>query len=356
MKKVKILLGISMVAALLVAMVAFSASAASMTLDVALSAEAVEVGDPVNATVSVENSADGLASFTVQILYDASALKLEKATAVDYDGVIESVYTEDGKVNVNFLVENIEAELPAISEVATLEFTALVAGEDAGITAKFPANTMMNSEAAKGEDAPTYVQPEDGIYDDAVVPAPKVDIVEEGALEPGEPDEPGEPGVSGAGSTSLTANGSVSLEVLAAYDSGTKVDNYRVDIAWENLAFAYTSTSETWDPDNYKYVSSETGTWDVKTIEEAVTVANHSSQGITINAAAASIIDGVELALTDGAASLGDAINGATSTSFTLTADGTLPKDHNGKIGTVTVTIGGIPDDYEPVEVPGATE
>ncbi len=150
-----------------------------------------------------------------------------------------------------------------------------------------------------------------------------------------------------AGSASKEAVGAFdAIDVTATYASGEKVPSYLIDLEWENLAFTYTSTNETWDTDEYKWVASVGGSWSAA-IEDAVTVTNHSSVGVTAKAAYASA-EGYEAAIGTIDTELKTlGIGGAadSSVAYDLSMSGTLPQGtEDAVIGTVTITIADIVD------------
>lgn len=340
MKRVKTLIGIAMIAIMVVAMCAFSASAA-MTLNVQLDKTQVEVGDTVEATVSVNQPAADLASFTVQILYDAEALELNEAVAKDYSGTVESVYTEAGKINVNFFTEDLDTSLPEISTIfETLTFTAKVVKADVALTAKFPDESMMTTEAAKA-DTPTYVEPGDNTYDDSEVSADSFEIVEEGTL--------GEEVVT-SGSKTFTSvaapDNTVDIDVAGVVVDGGAVDHYKVVIEWANMDFTYTTDAINWNVNTHMWdsIEGEEAAW---TGEGIITITNHSSLDVKATASYAAVANGnTELAFTNNEAQIAapavseslEAITTAPVQTIGVTVSaGTITE--SGKIGTINVSI-----------------
>lgn len=144
--------------------------------------------------------------------------------------------------------------------------------------------------------------------------------------------------------------GSAVANVTGTYKEGQSgAARYKVDIAWTDLSFTYTSGSEgTWDPDTHTYNGATEGGWGSQS--GTITVTNHSNAGITATPAyeaktgyesAGMAFTGISLQL--GTADNGNGENGAgkeTGGTLTVTPTGTLPENTNGDtIGTITVTI-----------------
>ena len=138
-----------------------------------------------------------------------------------------------------------------------------------------------------------------------------------------------------------------SKDVTAKYEkTETEEAIYNVDIAWGDLTFTYSETTEkTWNPDTHTYDEAVTGGWD-KT-ESSVTVTNHSNVAVDVAMSVTPVAGtGVNVSLTGGSATLaagveGD-VSGAASVTGTLKISGT-PNDTvteaGVKVGEITVTI-----------------
>lgn len=292
MKRVKSIIGIIMVAAMIAVMAAFSASAAPMALNVAVNAGKVEVGQEVIATASVDGfPAEGLYTFTVKITYDATALKLTKVEPVNYGAMVtvepDEALNANGVVAINWISGEIDKAITGVNDVAVLTFEALSEDAGAAISAAFPANSMLTlDEALKLENGeiPNYVQPGDDTYSDAVVPAPPVEIVPEGSLDD---EEPGEGNTGSMAGESTGATGYSETVVMGTYAIGDRTNMYRVVVSWGSMEFTYTEADETWDPADHAWeLDDETavGIWTPAEdgVSNKISFVNHSSQPVTI--------------------------------------------------------------------------
>lgn len=144
--------------------------------------------------------------------------------------------------------------------------------------------------------------------------------------------------------------GSAVANVTGTYEKGQSgAAIYKVDIAWTDLSFTYTSGSQgTWDPDSHTYTGAAEGGWGSQS--GTITVTNHSNAGITATPSYEATTGyesaGMEFTQTSlqlGTADNGNGENGAgkeTGGTLTVTPTGTLPENTNGDtIGTITVTI-----------------
>lgn len=347
MKRVKTLIGIAIIAVMVVAMCAFSASAA-MTLNVSLDKSQVEVGDTVKATVSVENYETVLAGFAVTINYDADAFTLTAVDPVDYgaQAVVdpEDLADADGSVTLVWFTAD-PAGIATVNKLADLTFTAKAEADSSSISAGFKEDGMVNA-----GDTPTPVDPESGVYDDAVVEAPAVDVVPEGSLG-GE--DPAEGDTGSANNDSNGAAGSSSVDVKGTYAIGERTDMYRVIVNWGSMVFTYTEADETWDPADHAWeLDDETavGTWTPAEdgVSNKVSFINHSSQPVTItlgfsDSLAEDTITGTWSAETvslDAVSGLGnEAVMDEDAATLALSGKLTDETLNNTVIGTVTATI-----------------
>ena len=138
-----------------------------------------------------------------------------------------------------------------------------------------------------------------------------------------------------------------SHDVTAKYEKSENEEAiYNVDIAWGDLTFTYSETTEkTWDPDTHTYDTETSGGWD-KT-ETTIKVTNHSNVSVDVVMSVTPVAGtGVNVSLTGGNATLaagveGD-VSGAASVTGTLKISGT-PNDTvteaGVKVGEITVTI-----------------
>ncbi len=138
-----------------------------------------------------------------------------------------------------------------------------------------------------------------------------------------------------------------SKDVTAKYEKAeTEEPIYNVDIAWGDLTFTYSETTEKiWNPDTHTYSTDVTGSWD-KT-ETTIKVTNHSNVAVAVAMSVVPVADtGVNVVLTGGNATLpagveGD-VDGAASVTGKLTISGkpnnTVTKD-GVKVAEITVVI-----------------
>jgi len=138
-----------------------------------------------------------------------------------------------------------------------------------------------------------------------------------------------------------------SKDVTAKYEkTETEEAIYNVDIAWGDLTFTYSETTEkTWNPDTHTYDTETSGGWD-KT-ETTIKVTNHSNVSVDVAMSVAPVAGtGVNVSLTGGngtlAAGVEGDVSGAASVTGTLKISGT-PNDTvteaGVKVGEITVTI-----------------
>lgn len=147
-----------------------------------------------------------------------------------------------------------------------------------------------------------------------------------------------------------TTNGS--KDVTATYvDDKTTI--YGVDIIWGSMEFTYTSSQDGWNTESHSYANS-TGAWTYEQGANIITITNHSNAGIDVSPSwtADNGYNDISMTFDPTTLSLDTADNGtdgtagtATSDEITVTPSGELPKDTNGKIGTITLTIDGKGDD-----------
>lgn len=281
MKKVKILLGISMIVVLMAAMFAFSASAAPMSLNVSVDKTALEPGQTVKATVSMDNYETPLAGFAVTINYDADALTLQSVAPENYGATAivdpADVQNADGKITLVWLTADFSG-IASVSKLADLTFVAKEEAENVAITAAFRADGMV----APGTDVPEAILPESGLYEDTPAAAPEIDVVPEGTLGGEEPEPPVGSGSANADST--TADGYSEMGAYATYAVGDRTDMYRVEVNWGDMTFVYTEADETWDPEAHMWQATEIGVWAPSATDtNKVELKNHSSLPVIVS-------------------------------------------------------------------------
>lgn len=148
----------------------------------------------------------------------------------------------------------------------------------------------------------------------------------------------------------LPSKGAGTKEVKATYYTDDKADTvYSVDIAWGDMQYKYTvSTEGTWNPSTHKFDgASETGNWSCDTGANQVTVTNHSNAAVKAEfdyeaegeyKGITGSFDGstVNLATAEGT----EVLNAPKATS-TLSLSGALKKNVTTPttIGTATVTL-----------------
>lgn len=79
--------------------------------------------------------------------------------------------------------------------------------------------------------------------------------------------------------TTLEAAGSNEATVTVHVAGATADEVINVDVDWKALNFEYTPGGSTWDPATHKYTY-KAGTWNQTTIENALTVKNHSNAAL----------------------------------------------------------------------------
>ncbi len=155
----------------------------------------------------------------------------------------------------------------------------------------------------------------------------------------------------GAEDTSIPVNG-------LYQDGATSAERISTDITWGSMEFTYTAPSQgTWNPADHTYVDKAQGFWQAE--GNTVTVVNHSNVAVTagfsfakdngISTALTGSFAGTSTvggrAITNGSVLLNAGVENqyaaADKVVATLTLEGSLPKNTNGKVGTITVSIAG---------------
>ena len=123
-------------------------------------------------------------------------------------------------------------------------------------------------------------------------------------------------------------------------------DTYKVTLAYENVAFAYSEGTRTWNADSMTWGDVQGAKWTAN--EATITITNKSSQSVTAAIAATDVAKDVQIAftgLTDGKVTIAKAANddvtkaGAAQTAtVTATASGT-PAVGTTAIATITVSL-----------------
>ncbi len=281
MKRVKSIIGIVLAVAMVAVMCAFSASA-EMTLSIELDKSQLAPGEEVIAEVAVSNYQTVLSGFAVTINYDKDALELTNVVPEDYGAEVvidpEDLADADGSIKLVWFTADFDG-IVDVSKLADLTFVAKQETTNAAISAGFVSSGMIGA----GENlAP--IGPEDGVYSDAVVDAPSLEIGTEGG-EGGEPEEP--VGNGSANNESSTIAGYSETDVYATYNVGTRTDMYKVDVTWGSMQFTYTEADETWDPDDHAWElddAAAVGTWTPAEngVSNKVSFKNHSSKAVTV--------------------------------------------------------------------------
>ena len=119
--------------------------------------------------------------------------------------------------------------------------------------------------------------------------------------------------------------------VKVIMDTADPIPVYKVDIQWDSLNFKYTAGDDavaSWNPDEHLYVPAGTAAWNKNSAN--ITVINHSSEAVSINA---SIDNATKNGVT---ANIGNGVFDLASAVGTTVAD--APKN------TITVNITGVPE------------
>lgn len=138
-----------------------------------------------------------------------------------------------------------------------------------------------------------------------------------------------------------------SKDVTAKYEKTETEDPiYNVDIAWGDLTFTYSETTEKiWNPDTHTYDTDTTGSWD-KT-ETTIKVTNHSNVEVVVAMSVTPVVNtGVNVTLTGGNATLAAGVEGDVDGAASVTGKLTISGKPNNtvteagvKVGEITVTI-----------------
>ncbi len=155
----------------------------------------------------------------------------------------------------------------------------------------------------------------------------------------------------GAEDTSIPVNG-------VYQDGATSAERISTDITWGSMEFTYTAPSQgTWNPADHTYVDKAQGFWQAE--GNTVTVVNHSNVAVTAgftfakNSAISTSLTGSfagtstvgSRAIANGSVLLNAGVENqyaaADKVVATLTLEGSLPKNTNGEVGTITVSIAG---------------
>ena len=147
--------------------------------------------------------------------------------------------------------------------------------------------------------------------------------------------------------TAFAAELGGSRDVTAKYEkTETEETIYNVDIAWGDLAFTYSETTEkTWNPATHTYDTVTEGAWN-KT-EASIQVTNHSNVSVDVSMSVTPVDGtGVDVTLTGGNATLAAGevgnVDSAASVTGTVKVSG---KPNNTvteagiKVASITVTI-----------------
>ena len=139
--------------------------------------------------------------------------------------------------------------------------------------------------------------------------------------------------------------GSVSKDVefeFIAESIDTETVVYSVDVAWNDLSFAYDEGQLSWNPEDHDYTKADPKA-DWSDDEGFVTVTNHSNAkvAVTVSFDDANANDTVDIEVTDGSFTLESAVgkdkNAGDSKVATFKATGTPTA--SGKIGSIVVAI-----------------
>lgn len=154
-----------------------------------------------------------------------------------------------------------------------------------------------------------------------------------------------------AGPTVTNGTQNVTGKYVEGTDGGTI---YKVDITWGSMAFTYTAASKgTWSTSSHTYEGAKLAAWSWAEGVNEIKVTNHSNAGITVTPKwnADSAYTAVSMTFDRNPLKLLTADNGTEDTPaeptngfITVTPSGDLPKNTNGKIGTITLSIAGTDD------------
>lgn len=148
-----------------------------------------------------------------------------------------------------------------------------------------------------------------------------------------------------------------SIPVSGTYNAVSEEQVVSVDISWEAMNFTYTAdTKGTWNPSTHTYINATNASWSAD--GNKITVTNHSNVDVKAGFAftkdtsitneltgtfAGTSTVGQTAIADDGSVTLKAGVENqpddADKVVATLTLKGSLPKDTNKEIGTVTVSI-----------------
>lgn len=144
------------------------------------------------------------------------------------------------------------------------------------------------------------------------------------------------------GALAVTASGgSQSAEVTGTYASKDVKTVYSVDITWEGLSFTYNEAFKgEWNTTSHTYENSTEAGWNNN--KGTFLIVNHSNAAVKA-IPAYQYNEGFEttgMSFSSNPLNLASAESGTAQTgTISVTPTGTLPKNTNGVIGTITITI-----------------
>lgn len=137
-------------------------------------------------------------------------------------------------------------------------------------------------------------------------------------------------------------------DVTGQYKSGGESSVvYSVDISWDDMSFTYTDAFKgTWNPTMHQYEGATPASWSPESA--TIQVTNHSNTEITatLSYQAESGCESATLIFSEASVTVESADNGeggqagvAKEKSLTVTPNGSLPAQTDGKIGTITILV-----------------
>lgn len=159
--------------------------------------------------------------------------------------------------------------------------------------------------------------------------------------------------VNAFAATTVTTEGNTTADITAKFSEGTNLDAYKATITWGSMAFTYTTSGKTWNPDTLTWDTTGTPGWSNDGSDKAgqIIVTNYSSQAITAKISFTSFNGGVSGITVNGSAVVesGYSINSADTGAATGTAQvatynilpvGVYTDGGDAQVvGTITVTL-----------------
>lgn len=145
-------------------------------------------------------------------------------------------------------------------------------------------------------------------------------------------------------SVSAFAAGDRTHNVYAKYVAGAKNDTMSVTIAWGDMKFTYSSSSETWDSEKLDWVTDAAAGWKADSENgNVISITNRSSVAVKADMSFTSTAKGVDGSFSSASVTVGSAADAKEAVTETVTFMPTGVLDSSvtasTSVGTITVTI-----------------